>query len=81
MKGDKVIVRSFGNKPLVRRVWEVAQDVVFICSEENYIALSSGKAGLLPVGFPKEFVFRYNPKQDAVLNTPNVWNRLELYVL
>jgi hypothetical protein len=76
MKGDKVIVRTFRNKPLVRRVWEVASDVVFICSEENYQTLLSGKEGLLPVGFPREYVYRYNSKID--LNQVS-WNQLNQY--
>jgi hypothetical protein len=77
MKGDIVIVRSFGDKPLVRRVWEVTSEIVFICSEENYNVLSSGKEGLLPVGFPREYVYRYNPK----MNTSNQisWDKLTVY--
>ena len=75
-KGDKVIVRTFRGQPLIRRVWEVAQDVVFICSEENYKALSSGEDGLLPVGFPREYVYRYNAKID-IENV--VWNQLNTY--
>jgi hypothetical protein len=78
MKGDKVIVRAFRNKALVRIVWEVASDVVFICSEENYKTLASGKEGLLPVGFPREFVYRYNPNID--LSTQVKWEKLSAYV-
>ena len=78
MKGDKVIVRAFRNKPLVRRVWEVTSDVIFICSEENYNALSSGNEGLLPVGFPREDVYRYNPKID--LSTQVQWDKLSAYM-
>lgn len=77
MKGDKVIVRAFRNKALVRIVWEVVSDVVFICSEENYNALSNGKNGLLPVGFPREYVYRYNPKID--LSTQVQWDKLSAY--
>jgi hypothetical protein len=77
MKGEKVIVRSYGNKPLVRRVWEVTPKVVFICSEENYQALSNGKDGLLPVGFPREYVYRYNPKID--ISKQVSWDKLTTY--
>jgi hypothetical protein len=76
MKGDKVIVRAFRNKPLVRRVWEVTPEAVFICSEENYQTLASGKDGLLPVGFPREYVYRYNAK----INLDQIsWNQLSQY--
>lgn len=76
MKGDKVIVRAFKDRPLVRRVWEVTEDAVFICSEENYKVLTSGEDGLLPVGFPREYVYRYNAKID--LNNIT-WNQLNTY--
>jgi len=79
MKGDKVVVRAYGDEPKIVRVWEVTQTTVFICSEENYEILSRGKDGLLPVGFPKECVFRYNPKQNTILNTPSIWNELVPY--
>jgi len=77
MKGDKVIVRSFGDKPLVRMVWEITSSAVFICTEENFSALSRGNNGLWPVGFPKECVYRYNPKIN--LNAPIVWDQLTVY--
>jgi hypothetical protein len=77
MKGDTVIVRSFGDKPLVRRVWEVTSEIVFICSEENYNVLSSGKEGLLPVGFPREYVYRYNPKIN--ISSRISWDNLAIY--
>jgi hypothetical protein len=79
MKGDKVIVRTYGDEPKMVRVWEVTPTTVFVCSEENYETLLRGEEGLLPVGFPKEYVFRYNPKQDAILNSSTIWNELILY--
>lgn len=76
MRGDKVIVRSYGNKPLVRRVWEVTPDAIFICSEENYKTLIRGEDGLLPVGFPREFVYRYNSN----VNVKSIaWDKLTVY--
>ncbi len=79
MRGDKVIVRTYGDEPKIVRVWEVLPDIVLVCSEENYRILGSGRIGLWPVGFPKEDVFRYNPQQDTILNIPNRWKELELY--
>lgn len=77
MKGDIVLVRSFRDRPLIRRVWEVTSESVFICSEENYRNLSSGKEGLLPVGFPREYVYSYNPKID--ISKPILWDKLTAY--
>ena len=77
MQGDKVIVRAYGDRPLVRRVWEVSSGAVFICSEENYKALVNGQEGLEPVGFPKEYVYKYTPKID--LGKRITWDSLNVY--
>lgn len=49
MRGEFVIVRAFGGKPLVRRLWDVGKHVVYITNN------SDG-----PVGFPIEDVFKYD---------------------
>lgn len=77
MKGDKVIVRSYGGEPKVLRIWEIARDVIFVCSEENFTVLSDGGEGLWPVGVPKEDVFRYNPK--VILTDSMNWDQLNVY--
>ena len=77
MKGDKVIVRTHQNRALVRRVWEVTDGAVYICSEENFQALSNGQDGLQPVGFPKEYVYKYNPKVN--LDSKVAWDSLNAY--
>ena len=78
MRGDTVIVKSFGDKPLIRKVWDVSKDVVFICNDENFETLIEGNKGLLPVGFHKDDVFRYNPNID--INDPALWKQLRTYV-
>lgn len=60
MRGEMVVVRAFGNEPLVRRVWKATPEAVFICDEENYQRLIAGKEGYWPVGFPKKDVFCYD---------------------
>ncbi len=81
MKGDKVIVQAFGGEPLIRRVWEVSPEAVFICSEENYHTLARGEEGLWPVGFLKEFVFCYNSEIDLEnwRSAPALWGQLIPY--
>jgi hypothetical protein len=74
MKGDKVIVRTFGNKPVVCKVWEVTPQVVAVCSPENYERLSSGKDGLWPVGILREDVYQYVPNHEKLS-----WERLAVY--
>jgi hypothetical protein len=81
-QGQRVFVRAFGGKILVRRVWEATPDVVYICSEDNYERLSKGLLGLWPVAFPREYVFRYDPTvartlPDPAQNADLIWERLE----
>ncbi len=84
MKGDQVVIRTFGGEPRIVRVWEIGEKVIAICSEENYQNLILGKNGLSPVGFPKKDVFRYNPSQEKMLknwrNDPALWQHLSSYV-
>jgi hypothetical protein len=83
MRGEQVIVRALGGEPLIRRVWEVFPDAIYICSEEGYEKLIAGD-GWMPVGFPREDVFRYDPSMmEALLENwhsdSTVWNRLTLW--
>ena len=57
MRGDLVIVRAFGNRPLRRRVWDVSDTVVFITDDEQFERLAVGEQAVSPIGFPKEDVF------------------------
>lgn len=60
MRGDFVIVRAFGDIPLVRIVWDETDKIIYITNEEQYALLSAGKPALEPVGFPWEDVFIYD---------------------
>lgn len=80
MKGDLVIVRAFGGKPLVRRVWEVVDDKVYICNEETFQNLLKGFDAFVPVGFPKSDVFYYTEDVENVFTddsvNPELWQHL-----
>ena len=77
MKGDLVIARSFGQEPIVRRVWDSTPDIVYICPDERYILLNEGAANLQPVGFPRQDIFEYEESVLKELTTdPSAWNRL-----
>jgi hypothetical protein len=60
MKGELVIVRSYGGKPLVRRLWDERETVIYITNDEQFQLLLEGKGGLEPIGFPREDVFKYD---------------------
>lgn len=57
MRGELVIVRTFGGKPVERRVWDVGEAVVYVTNDEEFEKLVAGKPALQPIGFPKEDVF------------------------
>jgi hypothetical protein len=81
MQGELVIVRAYGDEPLVRRLWETTPEAVYICSEENYQNLISGKPAMNAVGVHREYVFRYEPAIAEELlenyeSTPGWWWRL-----
>lgn len=40
-KGDTVLVRTFLNQPIVRRVWAVHGDMVKICTDEMFVEWES----------------------------------------
>ena len=77
MKGDLVIARSFGQKPVVRRVCDSTPELVYLCTEEQYILLNEGITNLHPIGFPRQDVFEYEESVLRELATdPSSWNRL-----
>lgn len=62
MRGDRVIVRAFGGRPFVRRVWEVYEKFVLITDDAQYALLDSKQDAIEPLGCPREDVFKYDPK-------------------
>jgi hypothetical protein len=72
MTNQTVIVRDFQGEPLVRKVWKVANQKVYVFAE------GSGRS---PIGFPREDVFSYDPKhlpeiEKNYRKNPSIWNRL-----
>ena len=84
MQGDYVIARSFGDVPIVRRVWKIDENAVYICTEERFNKLKAGNANLLLVGFPRKDVFVYDKKLLSELEVhfktkPSLWNKLTVW--
>ena len=56
-KGDRVEVRLIDGSTAVRRVWEAAARLVYVCSERQYELLLEGRPSAPPaIGFPIEDV-------------------------
>ena len=84
MQGDTVVIREFGGRPLIRRVWAANDDVVFVCSEERYKHLLAGEDDRYPVGFPREYVYQYDESIVVTLQSlwevdPTVWSSLSIW--
>lgn len=68
MKGEHVLVRARGGRPLKRRVWRVSEEKIFVLSPETY---KQAEAGIetRAIGFPREDVFRFDAKLLAALHS------------
>lgn len=83
MRGDLVIIKDIRNDPLVRRVWDVDDKNVYICTEERYQNLINDDDYYgWCIGFPRQLVFEYSPQINFPLFDviPNeMWELLEQY--
>jgi hypothetical protein len=60
MRGKTVIIKAFGGDLLVRKVWSVGQNVIYVTDEKNYTLLTNNKDAATPIGVPKDDVFEYH---------------------
>jgi hypothetical protein len=85
-RGDLVIVRTYGAKPRIRRVWEETPEAVYIYTEAIYqqrienIDLDVPEA----VGFHRDAVFIYDPATfpadaEGVPQDVAFWKQLQRY--
>jgi hypothetical protein len=74
MRGDKVIVRTFGGSPAVRLVWEILPHTVLIVTDGEWQA-TEAKHDIFPIGFPKEDVLFFDEARwSAFTKRPTAWN-------
>ncbi len=81
MRGEQVIVRSYGDKPLLRNVWGVGKDVVYITRESQCQRTVEHGEQIDFIGFPREDVFQYDPQLAASMEKlyrEGKWNWDEL---
>lgn len=80
MLGDKVIVRTFGGTPAVRRVVAIGERVIYACTEDRFNRIKNGDDTISPVGFPIQDIFVYAEDQYALIEEDNsAWNLLTLW--
>jgi hypothetical protein len=76
--GLRVIVRSFGDIPHIRKIVSMTDTAVFVCREESYDAILAGERDAPMIGFPLQDVFKYDqPMADVIAagRRPD-WNHL-----
>lgn len=83
MRGEYVIVRAYRGKPLIRRVWDVGENVVYITNDQQLKLLMKGAGNAVgPIGFPKEDVFKYDPNLAEAIDEFSdkdcfIWDKLK----
>jgi len=60
-KGDKVMIKSFLEQPVVRCFWGEHNESVYICREEQYKEWKDGGREPLCTLIRKDLIFRYDP--------------------
>jgi len=77
MRGDLLIVRCFGGVFRVVRFWSESPNAIFITSDEGLERLQRDDSTIFPIGFPKEDVFKYNPKLAKTINNIGGTDKLD----
>lgn len=76
-KYPRVLVRSHGDRPLVRRVWAWVDGAVYITGETEIENLARGDYGPQPIPFPPEDVFCCDPLVERLASENQIdWNNL-----
>lgn len=75
MVGDWVLLRCHAGQPVVGRVYQEWPDVIGILSPQHFEA-----GDLLPIGFPKSVVFKYDKAAQSQFKAGAVqWEKLTPY--
>lgn len=81
-RGEQVILRAFGDEPVVRRIWATDKQSVLVCDDDQYARKLQGEDFDL-LGFPAEFVYAFDPRavNNGVLNEPRWWLKLSKLIV
>lgn len=82
-RGEKVVVRTFGDRPAVRRAWDSANGLIYICSDKQYDMLKKGEESPPPIGFPSVDVYCYDEVSKQLLSSEGVidWTKLNPFTV
>lgn len=76
MSEQLVIVKDFECRPLLKKVVDANETVVFVTSEKAFNLIKNGNSDLFPIGFRSENVFLY---EDQSLAGKIDWKQLSLW--
>lgn len=65
-RGDKVTARTANGGLVVRRVWQIGERVVYLCTDRIYEELLRGRSLIPPIGFPWRDVFKLNCEASSI---------------
>jgi hypothetical protein len=77
MRGQLVVCRDFMGELLVRKVWEDSARLVFVHTDDQFIAHEQGRPHLDPVGFPRGDVFVHDSEALASPDASRLLKRYE----
>jgi hypothetical protein len=81
MKGSLVIARCYEGLPVVLRVWEMGNRVIYLSEDSQFQKLMAGMEALPPIGFPPDDVFAYDPKLSGRMSGHSIdWSKLPRFL-
>ncbi|MEE9494380.1 MAG: hypothetical protein V3W04_13510 [Gammaproteobacteria bacterium] len=80
LRGTKVIVRDFLDRPFVRVLWAIGDKCIYICSDDQFADLLDGDTSAPAIGFPKKDVFIWDDSIESTLSSePFDWRKLNRF--
>jgi hypothetical protein len=73
MRGDLVIARTYGDRPVVLRVWDHGPRSIYLTDENHFTMMSSGRAVHMTVGFPRDDVYEFDESIATQALARPVW--------
>ena len=69
VRGQVVLVRGKDGHPLVRRVWDVDESEVIVCTEPAYQQLEGGDASAPTTSVARDVVYVYDREAATILES------------
>jgi hypothetical protein len=75
-RGKRVLVRTYGDYPCIRRLWDIEGRVAYVVEDERFEDVAGGDEAW-KVGVPLADLFEYDPKMRIIEGRPyDGWSTL-----